>query len=70
MQWVRTHLAHTFGVPAVDIRVIAPFVGGAFGGKTNLWPGTILTVLAARVTGRPLRMALSRAGVYGLVAVA
>ncbi|WP_157245098.1 xanthine dehydrogenase family protein molybdopterin-binding subunit [Nonomuraea typhae] len=62
--WLRGHLAHKFGVPAAGIRVISPFVGGAFGGKSNVWPGTILTVLAARVTGRPVRMMLSREGVY------
>jgi len=64
MPWVRSHLALKFGIPASNIRVISLFVGGAFGGKTNIWPGTILTVLAARLTGRPVRMALSRAGVF------
>lgn len=62
--WVRAHLAHRFGIPADDVRVVSPYVGGAFGGKTAVWPGTVLTALAARVTGRPVRMALSREGVY------
>jgi len=62
--WVRAHLAHKFGIPAANIRVVCPYVGGAFGGKSVIWPGTILTTLAARVTGRPVRMALSREGVY------
>jgi xanthine dehydrogenase YagR molybdenum-binding subunit len=65
--WVRDQLAWRFGVPAEGIRVIAPYVGGAFGGKTMIWPGTILTVLAARVTGRPVRMMLTREGVYRAV---
>jgi xanthine dehydrogenase YagR molybdenum-binding subunit len=47
--------------------VIAPFVGGAFGGKTMVWAGTILTALAARVSGRPVRMTLTREGVYRTV---
>jgi xanthine dehydrogenase YagR molybdenum-binding subunit len=64
MPWVRSHLAHKLGIPAANIRVIAPYVGGAFGGKSNIWPGTILTALAAQVTGRPVRMALTREGVY------
>src|SRR6266487_1248681 len=59
---VRWHLAQKFGIPAGNIRVICPFVGGAFGGKTMVWPGTVLTVLAARVTGRPVRMMLTREG--------
>ncbi|GII52350.1 carbon-monoxide dehydrogenase large subunit [Planotetraspora thailandica] len=65
--WVRGHLAHKFGVPAQNVRVISPYVGGAFGGKTMIWPGTILAVLAARVTGRPVRLALTREGVYRTV---
>ena len=64
---VRWHLAQKFGIPAGNIRVICPFVGGAFGGKTMVWPGTVLTVLAARVTGRPVRMMLTREGVYRTV---
>jgi xanthine dehydrogenase YagR molybdenum-binding subunit len=64
INWVRTHLALKFGIPVADIRVISPYVGGGFGGKSVVWPSTILTALAARVTGRPVRMALSREGVY------
>ncbi|GAA2113601.1 xanthine dehydrogenase family protein molybdopterin-binding subunit [Actinomadura alba] len=65
--WVRRHLALRFDVPEKAVRVISPYVGGAFGGKTMVWPGTILTVLAARVTGRPVRMMLTREGVYRTV---
>ncbi|MFC4591570.1 xanthine dehydrogenase family protein molybdopterin-binding subunit [Sphaerisporangium corydalis] len=65
--WLRTALAQRFGVPAEGVRVIAPFVGGAFGGKTMVWAGTVLTVLAARVTGRAVRMTLTREGVYRTV---
>ncbi|WP_433555709.1 xanthine dehydrogenase family protein molybdopterin-binding subunit [Pseudonocardia xinjiangensis] len=65
--WVRDQLAWRFDVPPASVRVIAPFVGGAFGGKTTVWAGTILTVLAARVTGRPVRMMLTREGVFRTV---
>ncbi|GGK82948.1 carbon-monoxide dehydrogenase large subunit [Planomonospora parontospora subsp. parontospora] len=65
--WLRDHLALRFGVPVRNVRVVAPYVGGAFGGKTMVWAGTVLTVLAARVTGRPVRMALTREGVYRTV---
>ncbi|UJW31736.1 xanthine dehydrogenase family protein molybdopterin-binding subunit [Saccharothrix sp. AJ9571] len=67
MDWVRRHLALRFGVPVAGIRVIAPFVGGGFGGKGSVWAGTVLTVLAAKVTGRPVRMLLSRESVYRTV---
>jgi xanthine dehydrogenase YagR molybdenum-binding subunit len=47
--------------------VISKFVGGAFGGKSLLWPGTILTVLAARVAKRPVKLVLTREGVFRTV---
>ncbi len=65
--FVRAHLSGKFGVPAANIRVICPYVGGGFGGKASVWPGTVLAVLAARVVGRPVRLALTREGVYRTV---
>ncbi|MGW5740574.1 xanthine dehydrogenase family protein molybdopterin-binding subunit [Amycolatopsis sp. NPDC003861] len=67
IDWVRTHLALRFGVPAANVRVIAPFVGGGFGGKGMVWPGTIIAALAARATRRPVRLMLTREGVYRTV---
>jgi xanthine dehydrogenase YagR molybdenum-binding subunit len=67
IDWFRKHLALRFDVPVESVRVIAPFVGGGFGGKGSVWAGTLLTVLAARVTGRPVRMALSREAVNRVV---
>lgn len=67
IDWFRTHLAVSFGVPPANVRVLAPFVGGAFGGKGSVWPGTVLAALAARATGRPVRLALTREGVYRTV---
>ncbi len=67
IDWTRRHLAHRFGVPVANVRVIAPFVGGGFGGKSNVWPGTILAALAARATRRPVRLALTREAVYRTV---
>ncbi|WP_043623999.1 xanthine dehydrogenase family protein molybdopterin-binding subunit [Nonomuraea candida] len=65
--WTRRHLAKRFGVPEQDVRVLSPYVGGGFGGKGSVWAGTLLAVLAARVTNRPVRLALTREGVYHTV---
>ncbi|SDL18154.1 xanthine dehydrogenase YagR molybdenum-binding subunit [Nonomuraea maritima] len=65
--FVRKHLAMRFGVPERDIRVLAPYVGGGFGGKGMVWAGTLLAVLAARATGRAVRLALTRESVYRTV---
>lgn len=64
---VQGQLAKRFGIPKGNVRVLSPFVGGGFGGKARPWAGTLLAVLAARATGRPVRLALSRAGVYHTV---
>jgi xanthine dehydrogenase YagR molybdenum-binding subunit len=59
----RWTLAGIFGMPEENIRVLSPFVGGGFGGKT-LWSHQILAIAAAKLSGRPVRMALSRKAVF------
>ncbi len=44
----------------------SPYVGGGFGGK-RLWQHQILGAAAAKLAGRPVRIALSREGVFRLV---
>ena len=60
-------MADIFGLKKEDVRVISTFVGGGFGGKGGIWPYNQLAVLAARVTGRPVRVALTRGGVFRIV---
>ncbi|HEY7597225.1 MAG TPA: xanthine dehydrogenase family protein molybdopterin-binding subunit [Actinophytocola sp.] len=67
IDWTRRHLAHRFGLPLARVRVISTFVGGGFGGKGSVWAGTILAPLAARATGRPVRLMLTREDVYRTV---
>ncbi len=59
-------LAQAFGLKEEQVHVSSPYVGGAFGSKT-LWQHTVLAAAAARLAGRPVRMALSREGVYRVV---
>lgn len=59
-------LAQVFGLREEQVHVSAPFVGGGFGGKT-LWQHQILAAAAARLAGRPVRIALSREGVHRVV---
>src|SRR5215468_2141019 len=56
----RVLLALTTGIPEQDIRVIAPDVGGGFGSKLEFVAEEVLTVLAARKVGRPVKWAESR----------
>ena len=59
-------LAEIFGVKETQVQVTSPFVGGGFGGKM-LWQHQVLGAAAAKLAGRPVRIALSREGVYRTV---
>ncbi|OAN62314.1 xanthine dehydrogenase family protein molybdopterin-binding subunit [Sphingomonas sp. TDK1] len=59
-------LADVFGLETEQVRLTSPYVGGGFGGK-GLWDHQIIGAAAARLSGRPVRIALSRAGVYRVV---
>jgi xanthine dehydrogenase YagR molybdenum-binding subunit len=62
--FVRAALAAAFGVPEAAVRVIAPFVGGAFGAGLRTWPHVVLAALAARMVDRPVKLVLSRAQMF------
>ncbi len=57
---LRYLLAATTGVSESKIRVIAPDVGGGFGGKLQSTPEEWITFLAARRTGRPVKYTETR----------
>jgi xanthine dehydrogenase YagR molybdenum-binding subunit len=59
----RSTLAAVFGVAEEKVRVLSPFVGGGFGNK-GVWSHHVLAAAAAKLTGRPVRLALSREGVF------
>lgn len=59
-------IAQMFGLEEDQVVVTSPFVGGGFGGKC-LWQHQILASAAARLVGRPVRLVLSREGVYRVV---
>jgi len=56
-------IAGVFDLKPEQVRVTSPYVGGGFGGKC-LWDHQILGAAAARLVGRPVRIALTREGVY------
>jgi len=59
-------IAAVFDLKAEQVRVTSPYVGGGFGGK-GLWDHQILGAAASRLAGRPVRITLSREGVYRIV---
>ena len=59
-------MAQIFGIKEDQVHVTSPFVGGAFGGK-SLWRHHVLAAAAAKLAKRPVRIVLSREGVYRIV---
>lgn len=57
---LRDGLAGMLGLAPSGLRVISPDVGGAFGNRASLYPEYALTLLAARMTGRPVRWTSDR----------
>jgi xanthine dehydrogenase YagR molybdenum-binding subunit len=69
-QWafgVRQRMAGVFGIAPADVRVVSPFVGGAFGCKGTAWSHVALAAMAAKVAGRPVKLVLTRAQMFGWV---
>jgi aerobic carbon-monoxide dehydrogenase large subunit len=58
--FVRIFTALVLGIPESKIRVIAPDVGGGFGGKLQHTPEEVIAVLAARHTGKPCKYTETR----------
>ena len=60
----RLALAAVFDLKPENVRVICPFVGGAFGCKGDQWPHTVIAALTAKVVGRPVKLMLTRAQMF------
>ena len=57
-------LAKTMEVPLGRVRVIKPYLGGGFGGKSDPFAHEIIVAHIARKTGKPCRVRLSREEVF------
>ncbi|KAB2920523.1 MAG: xanthine dehydrogenase family protein molybdopterin-binding subunit [Hyphomicrobiaceae bacterium] len=57
---IRNALSEALGMPGHRLRVIAPEVGGGFGGKASLYPEELVVALAARKLGRPVKWTSDR----------
>ncbi len=53
--FVKVFLAVILGIPESQVRVVAPDVGGGFGSKIRVYPEEMLTALASRKIGRPVK---------------
>ncbi|WPB58337.1 aldehyde oxidoreductase molybdenum-binding subunit PaoC [Xylophilus sp. GOD-11R] len=60
VSWGTRDLAKTLGLPKENIRIVAPYIGGGFGGKGSVMADAVLAAVAARAVGRPVKVALQR----------
>jgi xanthine dehydrogenase YagR molybdenum-binding subunit len=56
----RNSYAEVLGLPAERVRLLTPYIGGAFGSKAYPWPHGILCAVAARDLKRPVKVVVSR----------
>ncbi|RKY84067.1 xanthine dehydrogenase family protein molybdopterin-binding subunit [candidate division KSB1 bacterium] len=61
---IQSSLANIFHLPVNKVRVICHYMGGAFGCKLSIRRHTVYAVLLAKITGRPVKIALSRKDDY------
>src|SRR3954471_17339773 len=53
-------VANAFGLPQENIRIVCPFIGGAFDSKAFQWSHTLLAAAAAKRVQRPVKLTLTR----------
>ncbi|WP_172327569.1 xanthine dehydrogenase family protein molybdopterin-binding subunit [Mangrovicoccus sp. HB161399] len=56
-----------FGIPPENVHIRSPYLGGGFGSKAVINAPQILACLAARQTGRPVKLVLGRSQMFGPV---
>jgi xanthine dehydrogenase YagR molybdenum-binding subunit len=65
LAFAAARLAQIFGMSPEDVLVRSPYLGGGFGGKGLISGPQVLGVLAAKLTGRPVKLVVTRAQLYG-----
>jgi xanthine dehydrogenase YagR molybdenum-binding subunit len=63
----QARIAGLFGIPAENILIRSPFLGGGFGCKGLLSGPQVLGIMAARLVGRPVKLVLRREQMFGPV---
>ncbi|WOI58031.1 xanthine dehydrogenase family protein molybdopterin-binding subunit [Palleronia sp. LCG004] len=59
--------AHLFGIPAENVTLRSPYLGGGFGSKAIATGPLVLATLAARAANRPVKLSLTRQQMFGPV---
>src|SRR5204863_1116560 len=57
-------VANAFSVALENVRIVCPFVGGAFGSKGFQWSHTLLAAAAAQLVQRPVKLTFTRSQMF------
>jgi xanthine dehydrogenase YagR molybdenum-binding subunit len=60
-------LMKLWALPKEAVHVHSPFVGGAFGGASRIWPPEMAAILGAKVVGRPVKVVNAREQEFNMV---
>ncbi|MEJ7822270.1 MAG: xanthine dehydrogenase family protein molybdopterin-binding subunit, partial [Chitinophagaceae bacterium] len=60
-------IMNAFKLKEENVRVYAPFVGGGFGSALRTWPHAIAALIGAKITGKPVKLVLTRNQMFNLV---
>ncbi len=60
-------IARLFGLKMENVTVHSPFVGGAFGSSSRIWPEEVAALLGAKKTGKPVKVMLRREETFNMV---
>ncbi|HEY0570013.1 MAG TPA: xanthine dehydrogenase family protein molybdopterin-binding subunit, partial [Enterovirga sp.] len=58
--WGKGSIAKILGIPAANVRLDSPYIGGGFGGKLFIRADAVVAALAAKAAKRPVKVALTR----------
>ncbi|UHG93874.1 xanthine dehydrogenase family protein molybdopterin-binding subunit [Spirosoma oryzicola] len=60
-------LMKAFNLKEENIQLHSPFVGGAFGSSSRIWPQEMAAILGAKKIGRPVKVSLKRDQQFNMV---
>ncbi|RZM28791.1 MAG: xanthine dehydrogenase family protein molybdopterin-binding subunit, partial [Pedobacter sp.] len=63
----QTAAAATLNLSPSQVRIVSPYIGGGFGSKGGQWANLVLTAVAAKAVGRPVKLALTRQQMFNSV---
>jgi xanthine dehydrogenase YagR molybdenum-binding subunit len=64
---VQNAVSGTFSLKPEQVRVITPHIGGGFGSKGGAWGHVVVAAIAAKMTKRPVKLALTRQMMFNSV---